>query len=83
MSAEAESLIERCLVYDDTMQAMRTTLAEMEKGNIEAALRHKGFTVERRVIDGKVWKSFREPGYPTVVSDGAFVTTIAQEDEPQ
>ena len=58
MSAEAESLIERCLVYDDTMQAMRATLAEMEKGNVDAALWRLGYRPRREMIDGKAHAHF-------------------------
>jgi hypothetical protein len=69
-SQEAEMLIERCLTYDQMMETMRTTLDEIEKGSVEAALWRKGYRPKREVIDGKIWKSWAPPGYPGIESGG-------------
>lgn len=85
-SAMAEYLIEQGIAVRQVLDAVGKTLQEIESGNlrnVHAALLRAGFTVERwrDPADGKIWKSYREPGYPPVVSDGAFVTAIAQEGE--
>ena len=63
-SQEAELLIERCLQYDRTLAAMRMTLADMEKGSVEAALFRLGYTPIRTIKDGKAYKLWAEPGFP-------------------
>ena len=66
-SQEAEMMIERCLTYDQTLEAMRTTLADMQKDNVEAALRRLGYTPLRVPNEDKPdrpWKLWAEPGYP-------------------
>jgi hypothetical protein len=70
-SQEAEMLIERCLTYDQTMEAMRTNLAQMEKGSVEATLWRLGYRPVRTVSeDQKIWKLWAEPGYPGIESSG-------------
>jgi hypothetical protein len=69
-SQEAEMLIERCLAYDQTLEAMRTNLEEMAEDRFEAALRRRGFRPTLKMIDGKIWKSWAEPGYPGIESSG-------------
>jgi hypothetical protein len=81
ISREVEHMIERCLQYDRTLAAMGKTFEEIRQGNLEAALLRDGYTVERRTIDGRIWKSWREPGYPPVVEPGEVVSGIAQEGE--
>jgi hypothetical protein len=84
ISRQVEHMIERCLQFDRTLAAMGKTFEEIKRGNLEAALFRDGYTVERRVIDGKIWKSWREPGYPPVVEVGTVVTAAAvQEQEGQ
>src|SRR6266566_5666742 len=43
-SQEAEALIERCLTYDVMLKAMNQTIADIAKGNVEAAFRSAGYT---------------------------------------
>jgi hypothetical protein len=69
-SQEAELLIERALQYDRTLEAMRTTLADMQQGNVEAALFRLGFTLVRHVQEGKAWKLWAEPGFPGIERSG-------------
>jgi len=66
ISREAEHLIERALAYDRMMDAMRTNLAEIEKGNVEAALHRLGYT-PIRTAHGKLWAP---PGYPGIERSG-------------
>ena len=68
-SQEAEMMIERCLTYDQTLEAMHTTLADMQKDNVEAALRRLGYTPVRVPNEDKPdrpWKLWAEPGYPGI-----------------
>jgi hypothetical protein len=84
ISRQVEVMIERCLQYDRTLAAMGKTFEEIKQGNLEAALFRDGYTVERRMIDGRIWKKWREPGYPPVVEPGEVVSGIAQEEgEPK
>jgi hypothetical protein len=53
-SQEAEALIERAFLYDGMLQAIRTTLANISKGRIDAAFREAGFTAIHTPY-GKVW----------------------------
>jgi hypothetical protein len=53
-SQEAEILIERALTYDDLLQAMHTTLANVTKGNVEAAFRSAGYRWIHTAY-GKIW----------------------------
>lgn len=69
-SQEAEMLIERCLQYDKTMEAMRSTLADIEKGSVEPALFRLGYTPIRTTKEGKVWKLWAEPGFPGIERSG-------------
>jgi hypothetical protein len=70
LSAEGEAWFERLLAYDETLAAMRTDLATMQKDNIGPALWRAGFTPEREMIDGKVWTKWAEPGYPGIPRTG-------------
>jgi len=66
-SQEAEIMIERCLTYDQTLEAMQTTLADMQKDSVEATLRRLGYTPMRVPNEGqpdRPWKLWAEPGYP-------------------
>jgi hypothetical protein len=78
-SQEAEAMIERCLTYDQTMAAIGTTLAEMEKGNVESFLWRRGFTPIRpsgkdglplAKEGGGYWTVWAEPGYPGIERPG-------------
>src|SRR5262249_9321435 len=84
ISRQVEHMVERCLQYDRIFAAMRKTAEEIQQGNLEPALFRDGYTVERRMIDGRIWKKWREPGYPSVVEPDEFVTAgMAQEEEPK
>jgi hypothetical protein len=63
-SAAGELLIERGLAVQTVLDAMGKTLEEVERGNVEAALWRLGYRPHREMIDGKVWKSWCEPGHP-------------------
>jgi hypothetical protein len=72
-SQEAEIMIERCLTYDQTLAAMQTTLADMQKDNVEGALRRLGYTPMRVPNEDKPdrpWKLWAEPGYPGIERSG-------------
>jgi hypothetical protein len=69
-SQEAEAMIERCLTYDQMMESMRTNLAELEKGSVEAVLWRLGYAPIRQFIDGKVCKAWAEPGFPGIERSG-------------
>lgn len=76
-SAQAEYLIEQGLAVRQVLDAMGKTLQEIERGNVEAALmRLGGWTVERYQDGDKIWKAFREPGYPPIVREGTIVSAI-------
>ena len=74
-SQVAERLIERAFQYDNTLAAMRTNLADMERGSAEAALHRMGFTQHRDHVDatGKAWKSWLEPGHPKAPKRSGWV----------
>jgi hypothetical protein len=74
-SQEAEHLIERALQYDRMLEAMRTTLADMERGSVETALYRLGYTPIRNADGKKLWA---EPGYP--IERSGF---IAKEEQQQ
>lgn len=69
-SQEAEAMIERCLAYDQTMEAMRTNLADMQKDSVDASLFRLGYTPIREIRDGKAWKLWAEPGFPGLERSG-------------
>jgi hypothetical protein len=73
-SQEAEMLIERCLHYDRMLETMRTTLADIERGNIEAAFRRAGFTPVRTPDGDNIWV----PASYEIKRSG-----FVQEDEPR
>ncbi|HJZ32101.1 MAG TPA: hypothetical protein VKF35_13390 [Hyphomicrobiaceae bacterium] len=81
ISRQVEHMVERCLQYDRIFAAMGKTAEEIQRGNLEAALFRAGYPVKRRMIDGKVWKSWLEPGHPVIVEPGEIVTTAAVEQE--
>jgi predicted transcriptional regulator len=60
-SQEAEHLIEEGLQSRRMLDVMRTTLAEIERGSVEAAFRRQGYTPVHSP-HGKIWLP---PGYPT------------------
>jgi hypothetical protein len=77
ISREAEHLIERCLHYDRMMDAMRTNLAQMEKGNVEAVLHRLGYRPMRDLATGKV--AWCEPGHPAIVGHTATAGRVGFE----
>jgi hypothetical protein len=70
ISREAEHLIEKALAYDDMLAAMKRTLEDIRRGNLEAALHRDGYPMQRQVIDGKAWKVWAEPGFPGAQTSG-------------
>jgi hypothetical protein len=72
-SQEAEALLERCLVYDGMLRAMNTTLADIAKGSLEAALHRQGYTPVHSP-HGKIWLP---PGHPGIQRTGF----VPQEEE--
>jgi hypothetical protein len=66
LSQEGEHWFERLLTYEATLERMRTNLEKMEKDNVEAALWRMNYRPIRKMIDGKVWKAWAEPGYPGI-----------------
>jgi hypothetical protein len=70
LSAEGEVWLERLLTYESTFAQMRKNLEDIEKDSVEAALWRIGYRPIRTTIDGKVWKSWAEPGYPGIESSG-------------
>jgi hypothetical protein len=63
-SAAAEFLIEQGIAVRAVLDAMGKTLADIERGNADAALRRKGYT-PIRTTKGKLWA---EPGFPIPTS---------------
>jgi hypothetical protein len=66
-SQEAEHLIERALTYDRMLEAMRTTLDAINRGNIEAAFRSQGYK-PFHTPHGKGWVP---KGYP--IKESGFI----------
>ena len=72
ISREVEHLIEKAHAYDDVVATVTRTpgpphpgdLEEIQRRNVEAELHRLGYPMQRRVIDGKVWKVWAEPGFP-------------------
>jgi hypothetical protein len=54
-SQEAEALIEKALTYDSMLSSMKTSLAEIENGNLEAAFRRAGYAPIRLADGTKGW----------------------------
>jgi hypothetical protein len=55
LSDEVEFWVERALAYDEMMKTMRTTLAEIERGNVEAAFVRLGYTPVHAPNGDKIW----------------------------
>ena len=56
ISREAEHRIEKSFIYDEWLAGQKRTLKELEGGNVEAELLRLGYPMQRRIIDGKVYK---------------------------
>jgi hypothetical protein len=69
-SAQGEMLIEQGLAVRQVLDAMGKEMEEIERGNVEMALRRKGYTPIYTVKDGKEWKLWAEPGYPGIQTSG-------------
>jgi|SRR5215831_14424667 len=69
-SSEAEHLIERARTVDRLMDAMRTDLAQIERGNIQAVLHRLGYMPVRDLATGKM--AWCEPGHPAIVCRSGF-----------
>jgi len=67
-SAQAEFLIEQGLAVRQVLDAMGKTLQEIERGNVHAALRRRGYNHHRIVIGEKAWGFWTEPGFPIPTS---------------
>jgi hypothetical protein len=70
ISEEVEVRVERALQYDKVLAAMNRSLAEMEKGNVEATLQRLGYTWGR---DGNGKKAWAEPGFDGAVQLSGFI----------
>jgi hypothetical protein len=72
ISREAEHLIAKALAYDEVVATLKRTpgpphpddLKEVRRSSLEAELHSLGYPMQRRIIDGKVWKVWAEPGFP-------------------
>jgi hypothetical protein len=73
-SQEAERLIEQALTYNRMLEAMRTSLPEIQQRNAEADFRRRGYTVIHD-SHGDIWLP---PGHPAAPKPGGF---IPQEEE--
>jgi hypothetical protein len=69
LSAEAESLLERALAYDDVLKATGTSIAEVALRFVDKTLRDRGYTWEHRP-QGKV---YYPPGHPSAPPSSGFV----------
>jgi hypothetical protein len=78
ISREAEHLIERAVALDDWLTGQKRTLKELERGNVEAELHRLGYPMQRQIINGKVWKTWAEPGFPGTQISGF----VDPEDQP-
>jgi hypothetical protein len=70
MSAEAESLLERALAYDDVLKATGTSIAEIALRFADKTLRDRGYTWEHS-DHGKV---YYPPGHPSAPPPSGFIT---------
>jgi hypothetical protein len=78
ISREVEHLIEKAHAYDDVVATVTRTpgpphpgdLEEIQRRNLEADLARLGYPMQRRIIDGKVWKTWAEPGFPGAQTSG-------------
>ena len=78
ISREVEHLIEKAHAYDDVVATVTRApgpphpgdLEEIQRRNVEADLARLGYPMQRRIIDGKVWKIWAEPGFPGAQTSG-------------
>jgi hypothetical protein len=73
LSAEGEAMLEGYLVFERTLTAMRTSLADMQQDTIAATLVRLGYTPVRSAQqkqDGTPWKLWAEPGFPGIERSG-------------
>ena len=78
ISREVEHLIEKAHAYDDVVATVTRApgpphpgdLEEIQRRNVEADLARLGYPMQRRIIDGKVWKTWAEPGFPGTQAGG-------------
>ena len=63
-SQQCEDMIEKCLQYDRMLESMRTTMADMEKQNVDAALFRLGYAPIRDDDATEGLEPWLEPGYP-------------------
>ena len=78
ISREVEHLIEKAHAYDDVVATVKRApgpphpgdLEEIQRRNVEADLARLGYPMQRRIIDGKVWKTWAEPGFPGTQAGG-------------
>jgi hypothetical protein len=86
ISREAEHLIERALAYDEVVATLKRTpgpphpddLKEVRRSSLEAELHGLGYPMQRQIINGKVWKTWAEPGFPGAQTGGV----VDPEDKP-
>jgi len=61
LAQEIEYQLERVIQYDRAFEAMKMTIAEIQRGNLEAELQRAGYTLHRHPEYGKYWLS---AGFP-------------------
>jgi hypothetical protein len=68
VSEQVEAMVERAVAYDQMLEAIRTSVAEIERGAVEGAFRRAGYMpVSSRF--GRVWYP---PGFP--MEGSGFIT---------
>jgi predicted HicB family RNase H-like nuclease len=75
VSEQVEAMVERAVAYDQMLEAIRTSVAEIERGAVEGAFRRAGYMpVSSRF--GRVWYP---PGFPM---EGSGFITEDESDQP-
>jgi hypothetical protein len=78
ISREVEHLIEKAHAYDDVVATVTRApgpphpddLKKIRRRNVEAEMDSLGYPMRRLIIDGKVWKTWAEPGFPGAQTSG-------------
>jgi hypothetical protein len=79
ISEEIEWRIERLATIESVTAAMRTTLEQIEKGSVAAALHRAGYVPRRYPGTRKV--AWLEPGHPAIVGRSEFLPMAPGEAE--
>jgi hypothetical protein len=78
ISREAEHMIQKALAYDEMVATLKRMpgpphpddLKEIRRSSLEAELHSLGYPMQRRIINGKAWKTWAEPGFPGAQTSG-------------